>query len=215
MESSKNIESAIKGWKGKDFPLILKCTKKQTIDIHRGPPASYRAIHKPLPEPPRGMEWVFDEDNREWKLERYPDYDVVADAGIQDDENECREPYYFLEHQVQSQETFADLCLQYKLTPSELREANPGIFEPSSSKLAPNQSIRIPYRPDGVPMVEKPVIAEQLYPLPTPQDKIKTLHQMYPKMSKSEAKCYLELNDWDLSKAIQNASEDGFVAAKR
>ena len=156
------------------------------------------------------MEWVFDEDKKEWRLERLPDFDVVAEAGVEDDECEAREPQYFLQHHVQSKETLADLCFQYKLTPSELREANPGIFEPSSSKLLPNQSIRIPYHPDGAHMVEKPIQAEQLYPLPTPQDKVKILHQKYRNMSTSEAKCYLELNDWDLSLALANALEDGF-----
>ena len=39
---------------------------------------------------------------------------------------------------------------------------------------------------------------------------IRVLRQVCPKMSESEAKAYLELNDWDLGDALENAREDGF-----
>ena len=44
--------------------------KRQTIDESRGPTADYSSIRKPLPSPPKGVEWKFDEPTKEWRLVR-------------------------------------------------------------------------------------------------------------------------------------------------
>jgi hypothetical protein len=152
------------------------------------------------------MEWVLDVEKREWRLEVMPDHDVIADAGVID----CRdEPEFFLEHRVQITDTLAEICHTYKLTPSELRKANPDGLDSSSSSL-PNGFLRIPYRPNGIPVVEKNIEVKQLFPVPTPEDKVKHMCQACRDMSPTEAKCYLELNDWDLMHSLKNAQEDGF-----
>lgn len=156
------------------------------------------------------MEWVLDVEKREWSLEAMPDHDVIAYAGVID----CRdEPEFFLEHLVQSTDTLAEICHSYKLTPSELRQANPDALDLSSSSTT-NRFLRIPYRPNGIPAIEKNVEVKQLYPVPTPEDKVKHMCQACRDMSPTEAKCYLELNDWNLMDSLKNAQEDGFGSKK-
>ena len=42
--------------------------KRQTIDTHRGPAATFDAVHRPLPPPPKGMHWIQDVATKEWKV---------------------------------------------------------------------------------------------------------------------------------------------------
>jgi len=44
--------------------------KRQTIDASRGPTADYSSLSKPLPSPPKGVEWKYDAPTKEWRLVR-------------------------------------------------------------------------------------------------------------------------------------------------
>jgi hypothetical protein len=39
---------------------------------------------------------------------------------------------------------------------------------------------------------------------------VRILLKQCPRLSKSEARAYLELNDWEMDDALENAREDGF-----
>ena len=179
--------------------------KNQRIDTRRGPTVSYEAVHRPLPKPPKNMEWVLDPDTKEWSLETIVNSDAIVNVHdvkvVSNDDDDLDKGDYF-EHQVQSMDTFAGICLKYKLTPTELRQAN--CFSGSNLLLAPNP-LRIPKRQRTA--VAKP--ATQIGPKPTPIEKVSQLLLKYPNMTKPEARCYLELNDWNMKEAIANIEEDG------
>eukprot|EP00980_Cylindrotheca_fusiformis_P017142 scaffold5276_cov134-Cylindrotheca_fusiformis.AAC.9 len=112
--------------------------KRQEIDQGRGRRlASYANLQDPLPEPPEGMHWTQDKETREWSLERKMEEDVFAK------EIPKRDPRY-IEHDVQSSDTFTGICLRYKISPAELRKANGG-FSGTNLFLAPNP-LKIPKR---------------------------------------------------------------------
>eukprot|EP00339_Tiarina_fusa_P019389 CAMPEP_0117031322 /NCGR_PEP_ID=MMETSP0472-20121206/22528_1 /TAXON_ID=693140 ORGANISM="Tiarina fusus, Strain LIS" /NCGR_SAMPLE_ID=MMETSP0472 /ASSEMBLY_ACC=CAM_ASM_000603 /LENGTH=182 /DNA_ID=CAMNT_0004739627 /DNA_START=95 /DNA_END=643 /DNA_ORIENTATION=+ len=173
--------------------------KRQEIDESRGPAASYSNLKKPLPGPPVNMHWVLDTITREWRLEHImetPESDVVATpVDEQDDE--------IIEHKVLPSDTFQGICLRYKITPTELRQANGG-FSGTNLHLAPN--------PLRIPSKHQPVVEATAVPVgeESPQTKIQRLCRSCPGLSKSEARCYLELNDWDAKEALLNARDDGF-----
>ena len=181
--------------------------KNQRIDMRRGPACSYESVHRPLPKPPKNMEWVLDPDTKEWSLEPIPQGDTIVDEQgvtvVRDgDPVDDKADSDYLEHKIEKTDTFAGICLKYKLTPTELRQAN--CFSGSNLLLAPNP-LRIPKK--HVTSV-KPAV--QIAPKPTPNDKISELLQKFPDLSRSEAKCYLELNDWSIKETISNIEDDGF-----
>ena len=181
--------------------------KNQRIDMRRGPACSYESIHSPLPKPPKNMEWVLDPDTKEWRLEPIPQGDVVVDErGItvvrDGDPVDDKANSDYLEHQIEKTDTFAGICLKYKLTPTELRQAN--CFSGSNLLLAPNP-LRIPKK-----HVTSAKPAVQIAPKPTPNDKIDELLQKFPDLNRSEARCYLDLNDWNIKEAISSIEGDGF-----
>ena len=167
--------------------------KRQTIDEHRGPAASYRSIRGPLPAPPKNMEWVHDEKTREWRL--VGKVVTVVEASVIDDDA----PHDFVMHAVQPTDTFQGICLRYKITPTELRRAN--CFSGSNLSLAPN--------PLKVPIHSNVGVAEAV-PVngPTRESQIQTVRRACPHLSVSEAKCFLELHDWDVAKAIRDARDE-------
>mmetsp|Transcript_26488 Transcript_26488/g.64549 ORF Transcript_26488/g.64549 Transcript_26488/m.64549 type:complete len:183 (+) Transcript_26488:206-754(+) len=173
--------------------------KRQEIDVHRGPAGEYVNVHKPLPNPPKGMYWALNEDTKEWSLEKKTEELVVAE--VVDENSEKRAA--FIEHELQKTDTFAGICLRYKITPTELRRANGG-FSGTNLFLAPNP-LRIPNIKGHVQPVKAVPVGEE-----TPSQKMNRVMAGFRGMARSEAKCYLELNDWNLEKAIVNAREDGF-----
>jgi hypothetical protein len=115
--------------------------KRQAIDQHRGPPGSYANLQDPLPDPPEGMRWIQDQDTREWSLERKMEEDTFAVEITQ------REDIFnsdFFQHDIQTSDTFAGICLRYKISPAELRRENGG-FSGTNLFLAPNP-LKIPKR---------------------------------------------------------------------
>mmetsp|Transcript_35922 Transcript_35922/g.86805 ORF Transcript_35922/g.86805 Transcript_35922/m.86805 type:complete len:1422 (-) Transcript_35922:2467-6732(-) len=113
--------------------------KRQDVDTHRGPPASYAGLQNPLPEPPPSMQWVQDEDTREWSLERILEKDtfykeITPKPRLEDPNN--------FEHEIQPSDTFTGICLRYKVSAAQLRKANGG-FSGTNLFLAPNP-LKIP-----------------------------------------------------------------------
>jgi hypothetical protein len=171
--------------------------KVQKIDTHRGPATSYNGVNRPLPPPPKNMEWVRDEKTREWRLEATEE-DVVVDAEVIDDDDKQRiDP--FIEHIIQPTDTFQGVCLRYKMTPTELRQANH--FSGTNLNFAPNP-LRIPKKDNGQSAIAVPVNR------PTREQQISQVRRACPGLARTEAKCFLELNDWDVNLAILDAQED-------
>jgi hypothetical protein len=156
------------------------------------------------------MQWVQDPDSRDWRLEPKVVEDIVATAEWVGDSNLQSLTF----HEIQSEDTLEGICLRYNLTPTELRQANGG-FTGANLGMAPNL-LQIPKTKDngreGPPPQEYTsphVVAVSAIELP-PQQKTSQLLRSCPKLSESEAKCYLEMNDWNVNDAFLNAREDGF-----
>jgi hypothetical protein len=113
--------------------------KRQDVDTHRGPPASYAGLQNPLPEPPENMKWVQDKDTREWTLERKLEKDTFFKEITP--KPRLEDPNYF-EHEIQPSDTFTGICLRYKVSAAQLRKANGG-FSGTNLFLAPNP-LKIP-----------------------------------------------------------------------
>ena len=191
--------------------------RRQKIDESRGPAAYFGNLHKSLPDPPSHMQWVRDEKTKDWRLEEKEIVVVEAfpvstskssDSNITGSVNadSATEPTY-VEHLVSGADTFQGICIRYKITPTELRQANGG-FSGTNLLLAPNP-LRIPRNKEG----GKVVVATRVDDTEiqsTPQYMIEKLLKTCPDLSRSEARCYLELNDWNLKEALCNASDDGF-----
>ena len=173
--------------------------KTQEIDVHRGPAGEYVNVHKPLPHPPKGMYWVLNEETKEWSLQKKSEEVVVAEV-VDDNSNERPA---FIEHELQKTDTFAGICLRYRITPTELRQANGG-FSGTNLFLAPNP-LRIPNTKGQLQTAQAVPVGKA-----TPAQKMNRLMSQFRGMACSEAKCYLELNDWNVEEAIANAREDGF-----
>jgi LysM repeat protein len=207
---------------GARFPWKLQ-------SVQRAPTISYKNLSKPLC-PPSGKRWTFDSSTKEWSLEDIPksvlvgNSDVVVDAVLVDEngyliseEGEessssaptlCTAPYF--EHIVQQTDTFEGLCIRYKITPTELRQANG--FTGSNLLLAPNP-LKIPNvnRIMRTSAEARSLTAVEDFPLALTSDQVvDVLLKECPDLSNSEAKAYLELNDWELCEALQNAKDDGF-----
>jgi hypothetical protein len=168
--------------------------KRQSIDVHRGPAGEYANVHRPLPDPPKGMYWMQDETTKEWSLEKH-----VAEV-IQDQNGDVPA---FIEHEVLKTDTFSGICLRYRITPTELRRANGG-FSGTNLFLASNP-LKIPNTKGHAVPLKAHLVGEL-----SPSNKISKVMNECRGTARSEAKCYLELNDWSVEKAIANAHEDGF-----
>eukprot|EP00934_Nitzschia_sp_Nitz4_P007967 Nitzschia sp. Nitz4//scaffold47_size129522//13411//13998//NITZ4_003535-RA/size129522-processed-gene-0.30-mRNA-1//-1//CDS//3329552752//7957//frame0 len=181
---------------------------RQKIDMHRGPAGSYANLRNPLPPPPKDMDWIQDVDTHEWHLMH-----LIAVDGDKEDavvvEAQAEAPPAspsVLLHQVSDTDTFAGICLRYKVSPTELRQANG--FSGTNLLLAPNP-LKIPVNDKNAQPTNDDTRTAQTT-MSSPSNKVYQLRQLLPSLSASEARCYLELNDWDFHLAVQNAKEDGF-----
>lgn len=52
----------------------------QPLDQHRGKPADYTQLLRPLPDLPKGKQWVKDENTREWRVVTTDDYPDIRDG---------------------------------------------------------------------------------------------------------------------------------------
>mmetsp|Transcript_68709 Transcript_68709/g.192666 ORF Transcript_68709/g.192666 Transcript_68709/m.192666 type:complete len:191 (+) Transcript_68709:95-667(+) len=180
--------------------------KRQHVDHGRGPAGSYHNLRRPLPEPPKDMHWIQDLDTHEWHLTKIvPALGDEKEAfGIQD----ASTIPGMIEHKVLPTDTFQGICLKYKITPTELRRANGG-FSGTNLYLVPNP-LQIPINSQY--LQQKQMASTTTSGRITPAQKIRQLQLGFApsSLSTSEAKCYLELNDWDVDKAMENARDDGF-----
>mmetsp|Transcript_12877 Transcript_12877/g.37389 ORF Transcript_12877/g.37389 Transcript_12877/m.37389 type:complete len:273 (+) Transcript_12877:125-943(+) len=108
----------------------------------------------------------------------------------------------FLEHHMDDHDTFQGICLKYRVTAIELRRAN--CFTGSNLHLAPNP-LRIPVNAKNLSMTGKLATAK---PPPTKDQLVRNLARSCRGLTGTEARCYLEMNDWDYKVARQNARDD-------
>lgn len=146
-----------------------------------------------MPLAPKGKDWSYDSSTRRWTLHDMVEAEItkVEYTGMEGSAPDI------LEHWIRPSDTFSGICLRYGVTATQLRRANSG-FSGTNLMLAPNPlkvpNIRKAIPDDGCGVVEK---------------KIKGLIAgCEGALAETEAKSYLALNDWDLSKAFENAQRD-------
>jgi len=193
---------------------------------------NYSDIKGPLPPPPKGQEWVKDEATREWKLLSVAsvtnDGDIIAEAhptadvASNDDDNLVCTAVPVREaegtstnnntstvvsgvryHEVLSTDTFQGICLRYKVTPTELRQANR--LMGNNLKLGPAKLV--------IPSNDKNAQLDLDSQRSTKEEKIASLiskvtHITKGKITYSEAKSYLEIADWEVEEAVDAVKED-------
>lgn len=157
-----------------------------------------------LPPAPRGLEWAFQISKQRWILKPLAEAEITAleYADYEDNTTTANKgtsitapPPVMLEHWTQPTDTFTGLCLKYGITATQLRRANFG-FSGTNLSLAPN--------PLKIPNIRRAVPEE------TDREKILQSLQLVfrGELTKPEAICYLELNDWDVHQALHNAEQD-------
>jgi len=140
-----------------------------------------------------------------------------------------------VEHWVQPSDTFQGICLQYGITSTQLRQANYG-FSGTHLSLAPNPlKILNPLKmPSGTLITstmkirstsdvgtdndndnQKPPLSLKENPPYLKSSAIldflrrsAELRQQHPPLAETEARCYLELNEWDVSMALEEYRKD-------
>ena len=166
--------------------------------LNLAPSLSYDCMHKPL-QAPKGKSWSFDPVNKEWSLVTSENQNpVTVDAVAYNDDPLAT----VVEHHITPSDTFQGICLRYKVTPLELRRANGG-FTGENLNLVPNP-LKIPC---NVPVAEE--VNAKAKALNKSQVEAALLKECRS-MSRTEARAYLMLSDYDLAEAFQNAHDDGF-----
>ena len=209
--------------------------KRQTIDSSRGPPADYSSLKQSLPDPPKGVEWQRDSATNEWRLVRTDSFDADKrkytlqvgstwnqhvgreqatlvpvpkqslvqqetkqndDVTTEDDKIAVENVDYVL-HTVLPSDTLVGLCLRYKIKPTALRQVNK--FSGSNLLLAPSKLY--------IPLCGG-VTAINLQDKTCPEYKLHEFLAELPHLRQAEGRAYLELSDWNLQEALQNARDD-------
>eukprot|EP00560_Eucampia_antarctica_P009137 CAMPEP_0197828404 /NCGR_PEP_ID=MMETSP1437-20131217/4971_1 /TAXON_ID=49252 ORGANISM="Eucampia antarctica, Strain CCMP1452" /NCGR_SAMPLE_ID=MMETSP1437 /ASSEMBLY_ACC=CAM_ASM_001096 /LENGTH=245 /DNA_ID=CAMNT_0043429595 /DNA_START=90 /DNA_END=828 /DNA_ORIENTATION=+ len=201
--------------------------KIQKVNSSRGPSGDYSNIRCHLPDVPKGMKWLRNEETREWSVvpEHQKDaMDKVQDAipldengivhnaiSVEDDESVQKgvissssspNDLVFAEHRVESTDTFQGICLKYSVNPTSLRQINQ--FSGTNLNLAP-EILLIPItsytgksNSHTVPRVS--------------ESKDSKIHAVITgckiRVTRNEAKAYLEMNDNNVEAAIENYIED-------
>jgi hypothetical protein len=182
--------------------------KRQVIDEHRGPAASYKGLGGPLPPPPKNMIWTHDPKTRDWRLvEQRADVTAVEAIVLDGDV-----PLDYTEHKIETSDTFQGICLRYKITPTELRRAN--CFSGTNLSLARNP-LRIPlnnahaHTTGAIPTAT--AVPVHPYDVPMSRESQIQLVMQAAGIQRAEATCFLELNDWDVTQAVTDARSDYHV----
>lgn len=196
-----------------------------------------------LPKPPKGTAWHYNPQTKVWRAISLkllpPHHGLVTDAtlmmqGIDNlkypeektavapateevarNNNNNFDPDKIYQHVVRHGDTFPGICLRYGITPTQLRQANN--FGGSNLQLAPSV-LTIPVDPDSVE--ERPCDeTEWITPRETLMSAVMNAldNNEYGgtmRLSPLEAKCYLEMHDWDVDKAIAEAREDAKFEAE-
>lgn len=199
-----------------------------------------KRFSKGLPKPPKGMAWHYNSQTREWKVMSLkhlpPQHSVLMDATLMmqgiDNLKYAEEvvteekppvarpnkydPEKKYQHVVLHGDTFQGICLRYGVTPTQLRRAN-NLIGGTNLKLAPS-ILTIPVDPEAV--VDRPR-DESEWIVPK-ENLIRAVmrglddDELYGTtiLSPMEAKCYLEIHDWDVDKAVAEAREDAKFEAE-
>lgn len=176
----------------------------------------YADLKNPLPEPPRDQAWVRDLSTQEWRLVPVAAAAVARESGG-GEVGECAiatavavpnpdataAPAGARHHDVAPTDTFQGLCLRYKVTPTELRRANRMMG--SNLKLAPARLV--------IPSNDRNATLDASGAEMTKEEKIAALlskvrYSVRTKLTYSEARAYLEISDWDVGAAVNDANED-------
>ena len=138
-----------------------------------------------------------------------------------------------VEHWVQPSDTFQGICLQYGITSTQLRQANYG-FSGTHLSLAPNplkilnplklpsgtlttSTMKIPSTSDvGTTTTNDDNDNDNQKPPPYHKSlaileflrRSTEQRQQHPPLAETEARCYLELNEWDVSMALKEYRKD-------
>lgn len=189
---------------------IIDYPKSARKDVRADPFGRQQKHHLPLP--PVGTHWVYQSSSRRWSLEPLIEAEITV-LDYQEEANEAspseQQPQEqsaggILEHWIRPSDTFSGICLKYGLSPTQLRRANYG-FSGTNLSLAPNPLI-VPNVHLAIPDQKNDDRSEQN----NRQRQIEALHfaLRHLQLSRPEAKCYLELNDWDTLRALKNAQQD-------
>lgn len=168
--------------------------------LNLAPSLSYDSIRRPL-KAPKGKRWKYDPKCKEWSLvtaeREKPSIIVDASAAVEDANGTLVTP-----HHITPSDTFQGICLKYKIKPNELRRANN--FTGENLNLVPNP-LMIPCKN----VMDSGAIAEQVEPL-TQSEVVELLLKECRSMSRSEARAYLMLSDWEFTEALEDARAEGF-----
>ena len=130
--------------------------KQQVIDRSRGPACSYSNLRRPLPRFPKGASWTRDEKTREWSIVGLPEATHPAahpkHLNLNNIDGKIEGVDYVL-HTIQPSDTFAGLCLKYRISAMKLRRANK--FSGSNLRLAP-ATLVIPLEPKEQEQQQQP-----------------------------------------------------------
>merc|ERR550539_1368190 len=175
--------------------------KRQSVT---GNPADYSCLNQPLPQLPKGQQWV--REGREWKIVDV-DTETIAVLDVNDSGSKGRVPENcdFVQHFVKSTDTLQGICLKYGVTPVVLRQVNK--FSGSNLNLAP-QTITIPLERSHI--VKGKNQPEALSKEGKINQFILTFRTQKASalVSRKEATAYLDMNDGNLELAIKDAKDD-------
>mmetsp|Transcript_24598 Transcript_24598/g.70903 ORF Transcript_24598/g.70903 Transcript_24598/m.70903 type:complete len:304 (-) Transcript_24598:2960-3871(-) len=128
--------------------------------------------------------------------------DQIAEKDGEEEHPTAVEGVHYLIHTIVPSDTFAGLCLRYRIKPHDLRRVNR--FSGNNLRLAPHNLI-IPLGPDGQGLNGGQVREQNRN---CPEFKLHALQGEFPALRQAECKAYLELADWHLGEAIKAARDD-------
>jgi len=145
---------------------------------------------------------------------------LMVDPLHKDSNNNKFDPFKSFFHEVKYGDTLNGICLRYNITVTQLRQANNG-FSGSNLSMAPS-ILKIPVDPEtviGRPLDSTEFVVSKEMKIRTVIHALNEIHDNKSGPSKTysskrrrlspiEAKCYLEMNDWDVDKAIAEANQD-------
>lgn len=187
--------------------------KRQQMDLRAV--GDYSTLQTPLPDPPKGYEWSKDPTCNEWKVVPKDKSSTIEDKqevdllGLyndvqRDDDTDVTSDTALVTHVVQPTDTLQGICLKYRIKPEKLRQMNR--FSGSNLALAPNKLI--------IPAATgKAIKKQEMTPEQGRESKIRCFLITFKQgreysFDRSEAVAYLEMNDYNLDKAIQDAKSD-------
>lgn len=158
--------------------------------------ADYSEIQKPLPNLPNDCEWYQNQDTKEWRVVPIP---KSTSTCSDKDQN------LSLAHKVSPTDTIQGLCLKYKISPRELRKANhftgDNLYSAPETLIIPTKKLTVPESFGDIDKhCEKGIKVSQF---------LQALNQSSKQnLGEKEAIAYLDINDWNVEKAVKMAMDD-------